>query len=451
MSFTNPLGITNDGTYLYVYTQDNGGEIIKFNSAGVIQGGFTCTNVGGLQGIVYLSGYVYACSASAFTIRRVDAGTGANTLFTGQTGTQGTADGAPGVATFTLPQAITTDGTDLYVVDETLIRKVNVGTGTAGTVTTLVSAGTFVDPTGIFYNSSDGKLYVADSSGTTYRGISTVLATSPYTVTNVLASTNATDVITQGSNFYFSSPESTINYYTGTNAIIAGATGVAGYVDNPTGTNARFNTPRFMTLLSSNIYVSDSINNTVRIISTTSPYAVTTFYGGGPTPPIPCIPAGQRIRTLRGDVRVETVKSGDSILTPDGRSVVVKVYKTTILGNRHEAPYLIPANTFRPGYPVSDIQLSPKHKIQCGPDLWLSAEKAATLYPAITQIGRGSFIQYFHFETPDFLTDDLVVEGSVVESYGTNYCQKYLRATQPCVWSESHKAEIRVVPGNWRM
>jgi hypothetical protein len=95
--------------------------------------------------------------------------------------------------------------------------------------------------------------------------------------------------------------------------------------------------------------------------------------------------------------------------------------------------------------------LSPKHKIQCGPDLWLSAEKASTLYPAITQIGRGSFIQYFHFETPDFLTDDLVVEGSVVESYGVNYAQKYLRATQPYVWSESHKAEIRVVPGHWRM
>ena len=449
MTFTNPLGITNDGTYLYVYTQDNGGEIIKFNSAGVIQGGFTCTNVGGLQGIVYLSGYVYACSASGFTIRRVDAGTGANTLFTGQTGTQGTADGGPGTATFTSPQAITTDGTDLYVVDGTLIRKVNVGTGTAGTVTTLVSAGTFVDPTGIFYNSSDGKLYVADSGASAYQGITTVLATSPYTVANVLASTNATDVITQGGNFYFSNPESTIHYYSGTDTIIAGATTVTGYVNDPTGTNARFNTPRFMTLYSSNIYVSDSLNNAVRIISTTSPYAVTTFYGSPPYNP--CIPAGQRIRTLKGDVPVETIKSGDYILTPDGRSVVVKVYKTTILGNRHEAPYLIPANTFRPGYPVRDIQLSPRHKLQTAPDLWLSAEKARTLYPAITQLGRGTFVHYFHFETPDFLTDDLVVEGSVVESYGTNYCQKYLRATQPYVWSESHKAEIRVVPGSWRI
>ena len=449
MPFTNPLGITNDGTYLYVFNQGNGGEILKFNSAGVLQGGFTCS-LDGLQGIVYLSGYIYACKQNDFTIRRADAGTGNTTVFTGQTGTQGTADGAPGTATFTGPQAITTDGTDLYVVDGTLIRKVNVGTGTAGTVTTLVNAGTFVDPTGIFYNSSDGKLYVADSSGTTYQGITTVLATSPYTVANVLASTNATDVIAQGSNFYFSKPESTINYYTGADTIIAGATGVTGYVNDPTGTNARFNTPRFMTLYSSNIYVSDSVNNAVRIISTTSPYAVTTFYGG-PSPAIPCIPAGQRIRTLHGDVPVETVKSGDYILTPDGRSVVVKVYKTTLLANKHEAPYLIPANTFRPGYPKRDIQLSPRHKVQTAPDLWLSAEKAGTLYPAVKQIGRGTFVHYFHFETPDFLTDDLVVEGSVVESYGTNYCQKYLRATQPYVWSQSHMAEIRVVPGSWRM
>jgi len=166
---------------------------------------------------------------------------------------------------------------------------------------------------------------------------------------------------------------------------------------------------------------------------------------------IPCIPAGQLIRTLKGDVAVETVKSGDSILTPDGRSVVVKVYKSTVLATKHHAPYLIPAHTFRPGYPKKDIQLSPQHKIQIGPDLWLSAEHASKMYPAIKQLVSDSLVHYFHFETPDFLTDDLVVEGSIVESYGTQYCQKYLRSKQPYVWSESHKAEIRIVPGHWRM
>ena len=201
-----------------------------------------------------------------------------------------------------------------------------------------------------------------------------------------------------------------------------------------------------------------------------------TYFSGGPNPPnvnslrvrltdtttssptttvdigyIPCIPAGQLIRTLRSDVPVETVKSGDYIMTPDGRSVVVKVYKNTVLATKLNAPYLIPAHTFRPGYPKKDIQLSPHHKIQIGPDLWLSAEKASKMYPLIKQLVSDSLVRYFHFETPDFLTDDLIVEGSIVESYGTKYCEKYLKSKQPYVWSETHKAEIRMVPGSWRM
>lgn len=185
----------------------------------------------------------------------------------------------------------------------------------------------------------------------------------------------------------------------------------------------------------------------IRLRDTTTGSPTTTFDIGY----IPCIPAGQLIRTLRSDVPVESVKSGDHILTPDGRSVVVKVYKSTVLATKHHAPYLIPAHTFRPGYPKKDIQLSPQHKIQIGPDLWLSAEQASKMYPAIKQLVSDSLVHYFHFETPDFLTDDLVVEGSIVESYGTQYCQKYLRSKQPYVWSESHKAEIRIVPGHWRM
>jgi len=194
----------------------------------------------------------------------------------------------------------------------------------------------------------------------------------------------------------------------------------------------------------------DSIVVSISDVTASSPTTTNsafTFSGS----PNPCIPAGQLIRTTKGDVPVETVKSGDSIITPDGRPVVVKVHKSTLLANRHDAPYLIPANTFRPGYPKKDIQLSPHHKIQIGPDLWLSAEKASKMYPAIKQLLSASFVRYFHFETPDFLTDDLMVEGSVVESYGVGYFHTHLKGKQPYAWSEKHKAEIRIVPGHWRM
>jgi hypothetical protein len=443
MSFTNPVGITTDGLYLYVWNFANGGEILKIDSGGVVDPTFTCTNLG-LNGMIYVSGFLYVCNSGDYTITKVDSTSGTTTTFAGISGTQGSTDGAYGTATLYSPVGITTDGTYFYVTDQTAVSGVSVirRIDSTGAITTLTTSGAFGALNGIYYRNN--KLYIANSS----YGINTILLTDtpPYTITNVLPNTQVYDIISlNDTELYYSTLDNTIHLWNGaTDTILAGATGVAGYV-NANGVNARFNSPYFMTY-ASNLYISDYNNNAIRTLNLGT-NDVTTFYGG----PIPCIPAGQRIRTLRGDVRVETVKSGDYILTPDGRSVVVKVYKTTVLGNRHEAPYLIPANTFRPGYPKRDIQLSPKHKIQCGPDLWLSAEKAATLYPAITQIGRGSFIQYFHFETPDFLTDDLVVEGSVVESYGVNYAEKHLRATQPYVWSESHKAEIRVVPGHWRM
>jgi hypothetical protein len=400
--------------------------------------------------MIYVSGFLYVCNGNDFTIRKVDVTSGTTTTFAGISGTQGSVDGPYGTARLYYPVAIATDGTYFYVTDLTAVSGVDVirRINSAGDIDTLTTSGSLGVLSGIYYRNN--KLYFTNNGS----GVDTILLTDtpPYTITNVLINANASDVISiNDTELYYSALNNTIHLWNGTtDTILAGAAFVPGYV-NADGVNARFNYPTFMTYYTASLYISDTDNDAIRNLITASPYTVTTFYGGGPTPPIPCIPAGQRIRTLRGDVRVETVKSGDYIMTPDGRSVVVKVYKTTVLGNRHEAPYLIPANTFRPGYPKRDIQLSPKHKIQCGPDLWLSAEKASTLYPAITQIGRGSFIQYFHFETPDFLTDDLVVEGSVVESYGVNYAQKYLRATQPYVWSESHKAEIRVVPGHWRM
>jgi len=453
MPFSNPTGIANDGTYIYIANNDNSGQILKLNTSSTVIA--TYPSLPGIAGIVHLNGNLYACDQASYTISQINTTTGAQSLFAGISATQGTppVDGPLGVATFNNPIAITTDGTDVYVIDDTLIRMVNVASSPAGYVTTLVPTGTFTEPTGISYYS--GNLYVAEQGVSSYTGIATVSIANPATITNIVAlSGNRVydlSVINANSIYYSGAGSDLVNYYNGSSStIIAGSLNSAGYVNDAIGTNARFHGTTYLTILGSNLYVSDQLNNVVRSINLSGSYPVTTFYGSNP-PVNPCIPAGQLIRTLKGDVPVETVKSGDYIMTPDGRSVVVKVYKSTLLANRHDAPYLIPANTFRPGYPKKDIQLSPNHKIQTGPDLWLSAEKASKMYPAIKQLLSTSFVRYFHFETPDFLTDDLVVEGSVVESYGPKYCEKYLKGKQPYAWSEKYKAEIRMVPGHWRM
>ena len=448
MPGTLPYGLTNDGTYVYVI--DNNGLIQKININTQIASSLTTLASAG--GMIYVSGFLYVCNGGDYTIKKVDVTSGTTTTFAGISGTQGNVDGALGVATFYYPGGITTDGTYFYVTDDTstagvaIIRRID----SSGTVATLSTGTPFGVANGIYYRNN--KLYIADSTGSSVKSI-TLTDSPPYAFTNVLTSVDALDIISlSDSELYYSGSDDTIHFWNGaTNTILAGASGVSGYVDAD-GTNARFNGVNFMTYLSSStsLYISDLNNNAIRNLITASPYTVTTFFGNGPTP-IPCIPAGQLIRTLRSDVPVETVKSGDHILTPDGRSVVVKVHKSTILATKHNAPYLIPAHTFRPGYPKKDIQLSPNHKIQIGPDLWLSAEKASQMYPAIKQLVSDSLVRYFHFETPDFLTDDLIVEGSIVESYGVGYTQKYLKGRQPYVWSEKHKAEIRMVPGFWRM
>jgi hypothetical protein len=451
MSFVNPTGISSDPSgNIYVYNNVSAGQILKINSSGTLVTTLANSIGVGLNGLVYLNGNVYIGSSQNTIISFNNTSpTQSGTIVAGQSGVPGSTDGALGVNTLLGVVALTTDGTDLYVVDGTLIRKVNIGTSPLGTVTTLVSSGTFATPTGISYAAGVG-LFVGDQGGTTYKGVTTI-SIPGLTLTNFVNGEDVYDVHgnSEGT-FYFTSQANVVRYYNGVDTILAGGFFAPGaYINAPIGINARFDFPTNMTLYNSTLFISDDYNNAIRTVSLTNPYAVTTFYGAQP-PVNPCIPAGQLIRTLRSDVPVETVKSGDHILTPDGRSVVVKVHKSTILATKHDAPYLIPAHTFRPGYPKKDIQLSPNHKIQIGPDLWLSAEKASQMYPAIKQLVSDSLVHYFHFETPDFLTDDLVVEGSVVESYGVGYTQKYLKGRQPYVWSEKHKAEIRMVPGSWR-
>ena len=63
--------------------------------------------------------------------------------------------------------------------------------------------------------------------------------------------------------------------------VMAGLSGSAAYTDNATGTAARFNTPTSIALSSNEttLYVSDTANNKIRTIATTSPYAVGTYAG----------------------------------------------------------------------------------------------------------------------------------------------------------------------------
>ncbi|MGD0275413.1 MAG: carboxypeptidase regulatory-like domain-containing protein [Syntrophales bacterium] len=181
----------------------------------------------------------------------------------GLAGTSGSANGTGTAALFNFPRGITTDGTSLYVVDtgNDTIRKIVISTGvvttlagTAGSSGSANGTGTaalFNSPRGI---TTDGtNLYVADTGNDTIRKI---------------AKNNIC--------YYFVS--GTLCVYTGvTVTTLAGTVGSSGSADG-TGAAALFNSPQGITMDGTNLYITDTVNNTIRqiVISTG---AVTTLAG----------------------------------------------------------------------------------------------------------------------------------------------------------------------------
>ena len=108
------------------------------------------------------------------------------------------------------------------------------------------------------------------------------------------------------------------------------------------------------------------------------------------------------------------MRTGDLVLTADGRQVPVKVYYKVIESATAEtAPYHISKKAF--GL-KADLNLSPLHAFQSKKGVWQIPKYAAN--PHVKQYGIGSPVTYFHLECPNYFTDNLIVDGCVVESYG---------------------------------
>jgi hypothetical protein len=244
-SFSSPQGITTDGTNLYVV--DNGNHLI----------------------------------------RKVVISTGAVTTVAG-TGSSGSANGTGTSASFSSPQGITTDGTNLYVADygNHLIRKIVISTGAVTTVAGTGSSGSangtgtsasFNTPTGV---TTDGtNLYVSDSDNHLIRKI--VISTGAVTTvagTGSSGSANGTgtsasisqpyEITTDGTNLYVAEYGNylirKIVISTGVVTTVAGT--VSGGSANGTGTSASFSFPMGITNDGTNLYVADMGNDLIRKI-----------------------------------------------------------------------------------------------------------------------------------------------------------------------------------------
>jgi len=244
-SFNDPSGITTDGTNLYVTDLVN--HLIRkivistgavttvagTGSSGSANGTGTSASFNGPSGITTDGTNLYLADFNNHLIRKIVISTGAVTTVAG-TGSSGSANGTGTSASFNLPYGITTDGTNLYVVDTSnhLIRKIVISTGAVTTVAGTGSSGSangtgtsasFYYPGGI---TTDGtNLYVGDGNN--------------HLIRKIVISTGAVTTVA--------------------------GTGSSGSA-NGTGTSASFNNPVGITTDGTNLYVEDYNNHLIRKI-----------------------------------------------------------------------------------------------------------------------------------------------------------------------------------------
>jgi hypothetical protein len=133
----------------------------------------------------------------------------------------------------------------------------------------------------------------------------------------------------------------------------------------------------------------------------------------------PCFVAASNLLTPYGYKSAADIKTGDLLMTADGRQVAVKSHSFTVdKADKDSAPFFIPKNSISMGCPHADLRLSPWHAFQMKKGLWMKPMSALELGMPVKQYDHGKPVTYYHFEAPDYFKDNFVCDGTVVESFG---------------------------------
>ena len=303
--FCYPYGITADGTNLFVSDTDSctirkivisTGEVTTLaGTAGAIgsdDGTAAEARFNYPDGIATDGTNLWIADWGNHTIRRVVIATGVVTTMAGAAGVAGSDDGTGSSARFDYPVLITTDGTNLYLTDwgNFTIRKIVIATGVVTTLAGTAGASGSTDGTGaearfggpIGITVDGANLYVVDNNNNTIRKV--VIATGVVTTvagtagafgsddgTGAEARFNApTGITTDGANLYVADKGNytirKVVISTGVVTTIAGMAGVIGSEDG-IGAAARFSRPTRITTDGARLYVADSYNQTIRVVT----------------------------------------------------------------------------------------------------------------------------------------------------------------------------------------
>ena len=298
-SFYYPDGIATDGTNLYVADSLNNeirkvviatGAVTTFagtTTYGYTDGTGTVARFSGPEGIATDGTNLYVGDTINSEIREINIATAAVTTLAGSK-SSGNTDGSGASASFSLPEGIATDGTNIYVADcyNYEIRKVAIATGA---VTTLTTPPVMRKPNSIATDGTD--LYVADTSSNEILKVSMATgAVTPFAGSTSAGSSDGIGVAARfnkpygitsdGTNLYvadtFNGEIRKIVIATGDVTTIAGAV-LSGHADG-IGASASFYLPEGIVTDGTNLYVADTFNNEIRkVVIATG--AVTTIAG----------------------------------------------------------------------------------------------------------------------------------------------------------------------------
>ncbi|MGN4155834.1 NHL repeat-containing protein, partial [Burkholderia gladioli] len=304
--FNYPQGVAVDSSGNIYVVDSNNRTIRKITPAGAVS---TLAGVQGVSGYVDgtganaefnnptgiaadSSGNLYVADTGNNVIRKISPAGVVSTLAGSSTGASGSADGTGSAARFNSPRGVTVDGSgNVYVADtlNSTIRKISstgsVSTvaGTAGSTGSTDSSGAsarFNTPQGIAVDSS-GNLYVADTGNNTLREVSSTGVVSTLAGNGIAGSADGSGsaarfngptgvAVDSGGYLYVADTyNSAIRKISPAGAVTTLAGGLSSGAVDGVGTAAKFNYPGSVALDSSGyLYVGDTFNNTIRVIST---------------------------------------------------------------------------------------------------------------------------------------------------------------------------------------
>ena len=156
---------------------------------------------------------------------------------------------------------------------------------------------------------------------------------------------------------------------------------------------------------------------------------------------IPCFLRGTRIRTPRGDIAVEALRAGETVLTMSGdvRPIVwigVGRAKLNARNRRNLAPVILRRDALAPGMPHRDLVVTRHHAVLVG-DVLVPAQHLVNGV-SVRWDNRADRIEYYHIELETH--DLLLAEGAPVESFRddcsatlfANAASRATRVVPPC-------------------